>query len=175
MGMHWLITFRDGASDWLPLLLALLLIVMVYVLWRTLQVMPRVTAAKVVTSNTKVTWADVAGLEEAKQELNEVVDFLRDPRRFERLGARVPKGILLHGAPARRCSRRRSRARRERASTCRALRPSSRCSPGSAPRESESCSKRRAATRRRSSSSTSSTPSAPRAPATASTASRTRR
>src|SRR6266487_47072 len=99
MGMHWLITFRDGASDWLPLLLALLLIVMVYVLWRTLQVMPRVTAAKVVTSNTKVTWADVAGLEEAKQELNEVVDFLRDPRRFERLGARVPKGILLHGPP----------------------------------------------------------------------------
>ncbi len=97
--MHWLITFRDGASDWLPLLLALLLIVMVYVLWRTLQVMPRVTAAKVVTSNTKVTWADVAGLEEAKQELNEVVDFLRDPRRFERLGARVPKGILLHGPP----------------------------------------------------------------------------
>jgi cell division protease FtsH len=99
MGMHWLITFRDGASDWLPLLLALLLIVMVYVLWRTLQVMPRVTAAKVVTSNTKVTWADVAGLEEAKQELEEVVDFLRDPRRFERLGARVPKGILLHGPP----------------------------------------------------------------------------
>ena len=97
--MHWLITFRDGASDWLPLLLALLLIVMVYVLWRTLQVMPRVTAAKVVTSNTKVTWADVAGLEEAKQELDEVVDFLRDPRRFERLGARVPKGILLHGPP----------------------------------------------------------------------------
>src|SRR2546429_7007894 len=99
MGMHWLITFRDGASDWLPLLLALLLIVVVYVFWRTLQVMPRVTAAKVVTSNTKVTWADVAGLEEAKQELNEVVDFLRDPRRFERLGARVPKGILLHGPP----------------------------------------------------------------------------
>src|SRR5213593_2701825 len=99
MGMHWLITFRNGASDWLPLLFAFLLILMVYVLWRTLQVMPRVTAAKTVTSNTKVTWADVAGLEEAKEELQEVVDFLRDPRRFERLGARVPKGILLHGPP----------------------------------------------------------------------------
>jgi len=99
MGMHWLITFRDGASDWLPLLFAFLLILMVYVLWRTLQVMPRVTAAKTVTSNTKVTWADVAGLEEAKEELQEVVDFLRDPRRFEQLGARVPKGILLYGPP----------------------------------------------------------------------------
>ena len=97
--MHWLIWFRNGVADWLPVLLAALLIMMVYILWRTLQVMPRVTAAKVVTSNTKVTWADVAGLEEAKQELNEVVDFLRDPRRFERLGARVPKGILLHGPP----------------------------------------------------------------------------
>src|SRR5437868_1361484 len=97
--MDWLITFRNGASDWLPLLFAFLLILMVYVLWRTLQVMPRVTAAKTVTSNSKVTWADVAGLEEAKEELQEVVDFLRDPRRFERLGARVPKGILLHGPP----------------------------------------------------------------------------
>src|SRR6184192_3874322 len=97
--MDWLITFRNGASDWLPLLFAFLLILMVYVLWRTLQVMPRVTAAKTVTSNTKVTWADVAGLEEAKEELQEVVDFLRDPRRFERLGARVPKGILLYGPP----------------------------------------------------------------------------
>src|SRR6059058_6161151 len=97
--MDWLITFRNGASDWLPLLFAFLLILMVYVLWRTLQVMPRVTAAKTVTSNTKVTWADVAGLEEVKEELQEVVDFLRDPKRFERLGARVPKGILLHGPP----------------------------------------------------------------------------
>jgi cell division protease FtsH len=97
--MHWLITLRNGASDWLPLLFGALLIMMVYVLWRTLQVMPRVTAAKTVTSNSRVTWNDVAGLEEAKGELQEVVDFLRDPRRFERLGARVPKGILLYGPP----------------------------------------------------------------------------
>src|SRR5215212_4056489 len=97
--MHWLIIFRDGASDWLPLLFAALLILMVYVLWRTLEVMPRVTAAKTVTSNSRVTWADVAGLEEAKEELEEVVEFLRDPGRFQQLGARVPKGILLYGPP----------------------------------------------------------------------------
>src|SRR5205814_5218384 len=76
-----------------------LLVMMVYVLWRTLEVMPRVSAAKTVTSSSKVTWSDVAGLEEAKEELQEVVDFLRDPRRFERLGAKVPKGILLYGPP----------------------------------------------------------------------------
>jgi cell division protease FtsH len=99
MGMHWLIWFRNGVGDWLPVLLAALLIMMVYLLWRTLEVMPRVTAAKTISSDSETTWADVAGLQEAKEELQEVVDFLREPRRFERLGARVPKGILLYGPP----------------------------------------------------------------------------
>src|SRR6266699_2695693 len=71
--MHWLITFRNGTSDWLPLLFAVLLIMMVYVLWRTLQVMPRVTAAKTVTSTSKVTWSDVAGLEEARKNAPAIV------------------------------------------------------------------------------------------------------
>ena len=46
-----------------------------------------------------MTWKDVAGVEEAKAELVEVVDFIRHPSRFESLGARVPKGILLYGPP----------------------------------------------------------------------------
>ena len=97
--MDWLVVLRDEVAAWLPLLFAILLVLMVYILWRTLQVMPRVTAAKTMIGTSSVTWNDVAGLEEAKEELAEVVDFLRDPERFGRLGARVPKGILLYGPP----------------------------------------------------------------------------
>ncbi|MGH6876559.1 MAG: ATP-dependent metallopeptidase FtsH/Yme1/Tma family protein, partial [Rhizomicrobium sp.] len=52
-----------------------------------------------VEKDTKVTFADVAGVEEAKEELQEVVHFLRDPKTYGRLGARIPKGILLVGPP----------------------------------------------------------------------------
>ncbi len=47
----------------------------------------------------KITFADVAGIEEAKEELSEIIDFLRDPQKFTRLGGRIPKGVLLAGAP----------------------------------------------------------------------------
>src|SRR5712672_1475605 len=52
-----------------------------------------------VEKETKVTFADVAGVDEAKDELVEIVEFLKDPERYGRLGARVPKGILLVGPP----------------------------------------------------------------------------
>src|SRR5437763_5466302 len=97
--MDWLVFFRDGVAAWLPLFFAILLVLMVYILWRTLQVMPRVTAAKTITADSSGSWDDVAGLDEAKEERHEVVDFLREPERFGRLGARVPKGILLYGPP----------------------------------------------------------------------------
>ena len=47
----------------------------------------------------KVTFADVAGIDEAKEELGEIVDFLREPKKYTRLGGRIPKGVLLMGSP----------------------------------------------------------------------------
>ena len=50
-------------------------------------------------SQAKVTFDDVAGIDEARDELQEIVDFLKDPKKFTRLGGRIPKGVLLVGAP----------------------------------------------------------------------------
>ena len=52
-----------------------------------------------IETDTKTTFADVAGVDEAKEELREVVGFLKDPTRFNRLGGRIPKGVLLVGPP----------------------------------------------------------------------------
>ena len=87
----------QGALTWLPIAFFAIL---VFLIWRTIQLMPRVKPNLTEpNSTTSVSFADVAGVEEAKAELQEVVDFLRDPERFARLGARVPKGLLLYGPP----------------------------------------------------------------------------
>ncbi len=56
--------------------------------------------AKLLTENqVKITFEDVAGIEEAKEELHEIIDFLKDPKKFTKLGGRIPKGVLLMGPP----------------------------------------------------------------------------
>jgi cell division protease FtsH len=88
---------ENGILLWAPILFMLLIVI---VLWRTLKLMPRTKPQQIKPeSKSSIGWAEVAGADEAKAELQEVVEFLRDPERFKKLGATVPSGILLHGPP----------------------------------------------------------------------------
>ena len=55
--------------------------------------------AKLSSDKNKVTFKDVAGLNEEKEEVKELIDFLKNPKKFQKLGARIPKGVLLYGPP----------------------------------------------------------------------------
>jgi cell division protease FtsH len=89
--------FETWALTWFPILL---MVALVYLIWRTLKMMPRTKPQQIRPEGSgSIHWDDVAGCDEAKHELREVVEFLRKPERFKKLGAKVPKGILLHGPP----------------------------------------------------------------------------
>src|SRR5437764_3217793 len=97
---HWFHWLSDFATTWLPLAFFGILILTAWLLFKTVGMMPRVRPSTTDhRSRSQVTWSDVAGVEEVRAELMEVVDFLREPKRFQRLGAKVPKGLLLYGPP----------------------------------------------------------------------------
>jgi cell division protease FtsH len=97
---QFMVDLRDFVVNWWPLLGLTFYCVLLYIFWRMLQLMPRVKPATVIVDpRTAIDWNDIAGADEAKMELAEIVEFLRDPKRFEQLGAVVPKGVLLYGPP----------------------------------------------------------------------------
>ncbi len=84
----------------------LLLLAIWFVFWRQVQMgagkgmsFGKSRAKLLTESQQKVTFADVAGIDEARGELEEIIDFLKDPKKFTRLGGRIPKGVLLIGSP----------------------------------------------------------------------------
>ncbi|MBC7690145.1 MAG: ATP-dependent metallopeptidase FtsH/Yme1/Tma family protein [Methylotenera sp.] len=89
--------------SWFPMLL---LFVFFFLFMRQIQVgggkamsFGKSKARLLTESGTKITFKDVAGADESKQELEEIIAFLRDPKKFTRLGGRIPKGVLLMGPP----------------------------------------------------------------------------
>ncbi len=91
---------QNWSYQWSSVVMILFFAVIIFVMIRMLKVMPRVKPQQIKPSSSQsVAWEDIAGVDDAKAELQEIVEFLRDPKQFEELGAKVPKGILLHGPP----------------------------------------------------------------------------
>ena len=98
---------RNSFLDFIIAILPTLVIVGIIIfMWRQMQGaagrglgIGRSRAKTLNEETQRVTFADVAGVDEAKQEVSEIVEFLRDPTKFQRLGGRIPKGVLMVGPP----------------------------------------------------------------------------
>jgi len=95
--------WQQALISWAPMIL---LLVFFYLFMRQIQVgggkamsFGKSKARLLTESSNRVTFKDVAGVEEAKSDMEEIISFLRDPKKFTRLGGRIPKGVLLMGPP----------------------------------------------------------------------------
>jgi cell division protease FtsH len=93
-------SFYTAAQNWLPAISILFMIALITVFLLVMRKMPRTKPQEIkADSASSVGWDDIAGVQDARMELEEVVEFLRNPEKFAKLGARVPRGVLLHGPP----------------------------------------------------------------------------
>jgi cell division protease FtsH len=94
------IDIENWALNAAPVFEILFILVMVVIFTMLLRQMPRTKPQEITPdSASSVEWGDIAGVEHARGELEEIVEFLRNPERFAKLGAHVPRGVLLHGPP----------------------------------------------------------------------------
>ena len=100
----------EVSNDWLPTVLSWVVpVALFFLLWNylfkkmsspgNLMQIGKSKAKVYIEKKTGVTFEDVAGIDEAEEELEEVVEFLRNPQKYQRLGGRIPKGVLLVGPP----------------------------------------------------------------------------
>ena len=101
---------KDNSNSWMSILIQTFPIVLVAGFWVFMMRQMQSGGNKALSfgksrarlhssQQKKVTFKDVAGVEEAKEELQEIIEFLREPQKFQKLGGRIPKGVLLIGSP----------------------------------------------------------------------------
>jgi cell division protease FtsH len=101
----------EAPSNWIQFLIAISPILLLFALFwffiyrgaakegRKIFSFGQSRPSKVTRDKAKITFRDVAGVDEAKEELEEIIEFLKDPKKFQRLGGKIPKGVLLMGPP----------------------------------------------------------------------------